>query len=580
MLAVLLERWPEEGGRHDAYLALVGGLLRHGDGVHPYWERNASSVIRVLASLTHDEDGPEVRVQETVPSTLSRLRSGATTPDGTSARVAGFGRLAEIIGPEHAEAVRRMKREIEALADHLPEPPIRRQGSSPFGVSPVAEDDTFVSGLPPEVRNPLEERESTWDRVDMEPYILGQVTMPSPTVLTRTDERGLLYPGRVNSLFGLSESGKSWIAYLACVQELAKGERVLFLDLEDSPEGVWDRLQRLGVGADDMGSFAYVRPEEPLAAMLRGRFSQSPDERTEARSARFRALLDSFDPTLAVVDGMTTLYNSHGLDTNAAADTDVISSWLRSLARNGRTTVLVIDHTGKGGDRGSSPVGAHHKIAMIQGTALQVVPVQQPMPGHLGEVDLLVYKDRPGAVRVISGPVARSNRTQLAAKAWIDSTQSGVTRIVLEPPPADPGSPGDSSGGPGQGPEQGGPEDDLIEVSDDPTALDRAHVKQERERERRQRASLVRTLREKITGAAAAEPEQTFSIADLAVIAFDLDGPLQGRVRDHPGHALLRQAIDDAIALGLLTATGSTRATRYRSPASVTRALRQGEEEE
>ena len=45
-----------------------------------------------------------------------------------------------------------------------------------------------------------------------------------------------------------------------------------------------------------------------------------------------------------VVDGMTVLYGLHGLDSNDNASTDVITGWLKQLTRNGRSTVIVIDH--------------------------------------------------------------------------------------------------------------------------------------------------------------------------------------------------------------------------------------------
>src|SRR5699024_12194832 len=74
--------------------------------------------------------------------------------------------------------------------------------------------------------------------------------------------------------------------------------------------------------------------------------------------AVFMSLLDAFDPTLIVVDGMTVLYGLHGHDTNEATATDVITSWLKSLCRGGRTTTIVIDHTGK--DRKSTRLNSSH----------------------------------------------------------------------------------------------------------------------------------------------------------------------------------------------------------------------------
>jgi hypothetical protein len=144
----------------------------------------------------------------------------------------------------------------------------------------------------------------------------------------------------------------------------------------------------------------------------------------------FRALLESFDPTIIVADGMTVLYGLHGHDTNEATATEVITGWLKSLCRNGHSTVIVIDHTGKGGGAGSSPIGAHHKVAMVQGSSLRVDVVERPMPGARGEVRLIVYKDRPGAVRAISSKA----QEQVAGVVVLDSTRKDVTVMHIEPP--------------------------------------------------------------------------------------------------------------------------------------------------
>ena len=559
MLSVLIENWPSSGSRHDAYLALAGGFLRWGKDVHPYWEANLANLIRVVAAVTRDGDGGETRISEVIPTTIKNLRRNAKSSDPL--KLVGFGRLAEIIGNEHADMVKRMKNEVESLADVRLEP-MRREATPvrvPMTALPIFDSgavaeldpDAVVSGLLPEIRNPMEERVSTWDRVDMEPYILGQVVMPEPTVLMRNDGKGLMYPGRVNSLYGLSESGKSWIALVICQQEIAKGERVMYLDFEDSPEGTWNRLQLIGMNVYDMSQFAYVHPEDPLADMLRGRFSQRPEDAHRVRSNQFRTLLESFDPTLLVVDGMTTLYNSHGLSTNEAADTDVISAWLRSLARNGRSTVIVIDHTGKSGERGASPIGAHHKIAMVQGTAIQVVPITQPMPGALGEIELLVYKDRPGAVRAVSGPVRRDSRTQVAALVTIDSTQEGITRITVAAPSKD-----DTT------------------IGDDDEEVARAVERAEREKVKEEQAQEVRNIREKLLNLYKGEVGKSFHKVEM-VSAFwgdvgtrKVPGP--GRVQWEAAKISLDDAVSGLVTEGWLEKSGISQGTLYTMKKAIT----------
>lgn len=430
MGCVLIDQWPQRGGRHDAYLALAGGLLRFGrEGVHPYWERNLPVLIRALAMATNDEDGPEAREGEVMPSTLARLRSGENA--------VGFTRLSELIGVDHADLIRRMAREVESLAGFSADTAVVSSSSRPLReVAEEAMDEELESTLPPEDRDPLGERVGTWQPVDLDPYLLGEVRVPQPTVLRRSDGKGLFYEGRVNSLYGQSEAAKSWMALVACQQEMALGERVMYLDFEDEPTFTISRLRLLGAGDDDVRhQFTYVRPEDPLMDMQRNRWGQSVEtDLGRLNHELFALAVERVDPSLIIVDGMTVLYGLHGLDSNDAVSTDIITTWLKRLCRNGRSTVIVIDHTGKGAGRGASPIGAHHKIAMVQGTALQVYPVSQPMPGHRGEVQLLVHKDRPGAVRAIS----TSEQPAIAAVVVLDSRTEGCTYVSI-----DPATPGD-----------------------------------------------------------------------------------------------------------------------------------------
>lgn len=428
LAAVLVEKWPKRGSRHEAYLHLAGGLLRYGDTVHPYWERNLPVLIGALADATHDDDGPQSRVAETMGTTIAKIREGTA--------VSGFPKLAEVIGEEHAKAVRRMAKEVESLSGFEPEVIRDLEPTTATLPDPEEEDaeQQDFEHLADHERNPLEERVSSWAAVDLGPYLSGQVTMPEPSILRRSDGKGLLYPGRVNMIYGKSESGKSWLSLAACVQELTAGERVMYLDMEDEPTGTLARMQALGASDDDIKMlFRYIHPEGPLSGMQRYKFGDKPSDEGQRSDAVFKALLDSYDPTLVVVDGMTVLYGLHGHDTNDAMATDVITSWLKGLTRRGRTTVIVIDHTGKGGGPGSSPIGAHHKTAMVQGTSLRADAIDRPMPGAVGTLNLVVHKDRPGAVRMISS----THTEQIAAEVEMDSRQEGQTIVTLRPPSSD-----------------------------------------------------------------------------------------------------------------------------------------------
>ena len=430
LASVLLEHWPTEGSRHEAYLALAGGLLRDGDvGVHPYWEQNASVLIRALAEATLDDDGPDARESESIKSTIDGLQNGRA--------VTGFGKLAEIIGDEAVKQVRILIGEVESAAG------VQSRQAPAVTVSVEQEVEARneqIGALTPEERDPLDERVGTWEPVDLEPYLSGQIVPVEPTIMRRDDGQALFYPGRVNMLYGSSESAKSWIALYTCIQEMTEGQRVMYLDFEDEPVNTLDRMKRMGAGADDLRFlFTYIRPEDALAPMQRDRWGTSHISPVGLKNQElFEAAVETIDPVLVVADGMTVLYGLHGLDANDSVSTDIITGWLKKLTRNGRTTVIIIDHTTKGAERGSTPIGSGHKQAMVQGSMIQVWPVKQPMPDAVGEVELIVLKDRPGQVRKHS--VKSGMKAQLAAQVTLDSTVPGVTTVQIKPP-LDPNNP-------------------------------------------------------------------------------------------------------------------------------------------
>lgn len=474
LCAVLLDAWPGPGQRHDAYVALAGGLLRYGDSqtVHPFWERNAGLVIRTLALATHDEDGAEQREREAIYTTKRRLREGG--------EATGFTRLSEYIGEESVQIVERLVRDAEAVAGFVPDvdgdvpgwqPPWARRwdgltielddsapaptfveeeedSSEPrslgallpeHGAGEVEESDLEEADNGEDFRedlDPLDARPSSWSPVDLEPYLTGKLTVPDPEVCRRNDGACLMYRGRVNMLFGSSESAKSWIAMAICLQEIEAGGRALYLDFEDEPVQTLNRLRLLGAADDDLrAQFSYIRPEGPLADMQRNKWGKDqPTKSGEFAQDQFDMALQSLDPDIIVADGMTALYGLHGLDANDAVSTDVITSWLKRLTRNGRSTVIIIDHQAKSAEKGSMPIGSQHKVAMVQGTLLQVWPIKQPMPGDVGEMELVVLKDRPGQVRAHSQKTGGRGKAQVAGVVTLDSRTEGRSSLVITPP--------------------------------------------------------------------------------------------------------------------------------------------------
>ncbi len=225
---------------------------------------------------------------------------------------------------------------------------------------------------------------SSWRPVDLAAILAGDHVDPLPTVLCRDDGPALLYPGKVHSVSGESESLKSWLLLVGAVEQLALGRSVLWVDLEDSAPAVVGRLMALGCPTTEIAkSFRYVRPVDPL-----------PDP---------SALLDLCVPpipTLAVVDGVTEALSLFGLEPNSNGDIAAFMARLPRPLADAGPAVALIDHQVKNAEnRGRYAIGAQHKLAGLDGAAYTLDLVHAFGHGRKGLARIDVAKDRPGRVR-------------------------------------------------------------------------------------------------------------------------------------------------------------------------------------
>ncbi|PWH05212.1 hypothetical protein DEO23_14120 [Brachybacterium endophyticum] len=263
----------------------------------------------------------------------------------------------------------------------------------------------------------------SWRPLDLTAILDGTYTRPEPTIMPRTDGPALFYPGKVHTVYGESESGKSWIAQHAAATTVTGG-RVLFIDFESDAPDVTGRLTALGTTTEQLLSdaFAYVRPEA------------SPHTFHEADEFA-QLLAQQWD--LCVLDGVT---EALGLDGKSTMDNDEITAWMRDIARRiARTTgaaVILVDHVVKSTEgRGRFPIGGQAKMAAIDGAAFLIEPLTPIGPGLDGTLTVRVTKDRPGAVRAHAGAWRKSDRTQEAARVRLDSTHGdGTTTVTVQPP--------------------------------------------------------------------------------------------------------------------------------------------------
>jgi hypothetical protein len=274
---------------------------------------------------------------------------------------------------------------------------------------------------PPQVTAAIvSEDESSWKPVELKDYYDGLFQAPIATILKRSDGAGLIYEGRVHSIYGESESGKSWIAQIATAEMLKADKKVIYIDFESDAIDIVTRLKNLGVSrANLLQYFTYIRPEGPR----------------DADDPYWQSILEPNSATLVIIDGVTESLTMWGGQTK---DNDEITRWMRIFPRTVATSsgaaVVLIDHITKNAEtRGRFAIGGQAKLATIDGAAYLVEPLEALSPGRTGTLTMRVTKDRPGFIRKVSGMWRKSDRTQETAIFTIDSTKTQMQYVIGVP---------------------------------------------------------------------------------------------------------------------------------------------------
>jgi hypothetical protein len=254
---------------------------------------------------------------------------------------------------------------------------------------PDDDDDEFADARPHYIWLSDDSKDSRQRRRTYRPFDLwadhdGETV--KPTILRRSDGACAFYRGEVNGLIGASESGKSMIALLACVQVIRDGGRVVYLDYERAPISFRDRLTSLWRLTDEERSrFLYLTPDQPFL---------DDQDRGDLES-----VVDNAD--LIVVDAWTAALSCYGLNSNSMDDTRLLSrKLLQPLASKG-AAVLTLDHIRKddGLTNMKGGIGSQDKRSSQHGAQLKT-HVRKPLAkGKAGVVALYVDKDTNSALR-------------------------------------------------------------------------------------------------------------------------------------------------------------------------------------
>lgn len=244
---------------------------------------------------------------------------------------------------------------------------------------------------------------------------------PEPDILFRADGFALFYRGKVNTLFGDSESGKTWIALAALVEVLNAGGKGAVLDLDHN--GMAETVTRMialgGKPADlaDPARFRYCEPEDAHELIW------------------FVRDLASWAPDLAIVDSLGEVLPMLGFSSNSPDEyTKANRAIATPLARSG-AAVITIDHLPKDdGAREKGQTGTLAKKRAINGVSLRVVVQEQFTPGYGGAANLTIAKDRPGGLRQHCPP----GKNAPAGRFVMVDNGDGMTWHITTPPAVAP----------------------------------------------------------------------------------------------------------------------------------------------
>ena len=267
-----------------------------------------------------------------------------------------------------------------------------------------------------------DDAESSWTAVDIG-TLLDQPP-PEPTHMPRADGVPLMYAGKVHSVHGESESGKSWFVQAEAARVLKGGAAVLYLDFESEGRDVARRLLSMGVPREvvtDPQRFVYAQPDI------------DPGSGGQHDKAQFDALL-AREFSFAVVDGVTDSMSVFGLNSDKKED---VGGWMRRLpraiARKTGAAVVIVDHVNKDPEtRGRFATGSQHKMSGLDGSAFTVEQRQPFGIGLQGVARIQIVKDRGGAVRPFGGPRDKDAKQDIG-EFHLDSTEAGVVVATLEP---------------------------------------------------------------------------------------------------------------------------------------------------
>jgi hypothetical protein len=299
-----------------------------------------------------------------------------------------------------------------------------------------------------------DEDAATFDPVDLKPYLSGIAIRIVPDLAVMSNGRGLLHQARLNGVHGDSGAGKSFLVDFCVREKLLKGEAVMVIDLEDTPDPLIERLRQIGVPDSSMDELlVFVRPD---AAFL--------VEHVDRLIGHIRAR----EVVHVFLETMGEAFSLEGINEDRDAE---VAPWLRRVCRRiiEQTGVgmTLVDHGTKSAEKPLDPSGSKRKRAAITGTAWFMQSVTPYTRDDGGLAVLICAKDRHGWYR----------RGEQVARLIMDpfNVIIGQTPLRLEPPSVIP------PGGPQTDPLTQAAIDVITKANPTPLSLNdaRAHMRRD-----------------------------------------------------------------------------------------------------
>jgi hypothetical protein len=194
---------------------------------------------------------------------------------------------------------------------------------------------------------------------------------------------GIAYPGRRHLYSGETESLKSLVAMIVCVEEIRAGNCAMYIDCEMGEREALERFRALGLADEEISDrLIYVHPSEPMT---------SADVLADVI-----VLIETRLPTVVVADAVTGMLALHDLDPNSSVDVEKFYLGIVDPLRKYGAAVISLDHVTKNKEtQGRYAIGSERKVAGAD-VHLRFETVRPFGRGRNGLVKLTVAKDRPG----------------------------------------------------------------------------------------------------------------------------------------------------------------------------------------